>query len=404
MPPNSRQDDRLLKIPRPLQQGQEKDGDFVLLYVSRDGPAELDLKLLATEGTTPFVGSVKQNALSKWRTQNLASSDEEWKQILSKVLLCRRPSSDHESVSGNLDVAAAVKDGQMTITLRRNISGITQRLGSLVLRQDDDQEIELFDWAGVAAETAARTEDGVVGLETRLKRQQDAITLLNQRLEDLIKAKEEHEIALLEKCCQLLNSKKLKIRDQQRLLKTAKLDPETGTRAPFFTAVASLMVTVATEIKATRKKNLPRKAILSRARKRKAAPEDPSQSPETSDPDAMDVDAADPDHIATPDPDASPQATPEPSDEDTADEEDGHGELPPPAPSSDKGKPPESSVEEKNSALSAREMPPRRQLPFETKSPTATQAEKPLQPSQPPGKGKEADDDDTSGESDDDEL
>jgi hypothetical protein len=45
----------------------------------------------------------------------------------------------------------------------------------------------------------------------------------------LIRAKEEHEDALLHKFAELLNAKKLKIRDQQRLLATAKVDAEKGT-------------------------------------------------------------------------------------------------------------------------------------------------------------------------------
>jgi hypothetical protein len=54
------------------------------------------------------------------------------------------------------------------------------------------------------------------------------VTELNQQLEDLIKAKSEHEDALLQKFASLINSKKLKIRDQQRLLSTAKVDETIG--------------------------------------------------------------------------------------------------------------------------------------------------------------------------------
>ncbi len=52
---------------------------------------------------------------------------------------------------------------------------------------------------------------------------------LNAQLEDLIRVKDEHENALLENFTKLLNAKKLKIRDQQRLLARAKIEPDAGT-------------------------------------------------------------------------------------------------------------------------------------------------------------------------------
>ena len=48
---------------------------------------------------------------------------------------------------------------------------------------------------------------------------------LNEALEELVRLKIEHEDGLLEKFSLLLNEKKLKIRDQQRLLTGATVDP-----------------------------------------------------------------------------------------------------------------------------------------------------------------------------------
>ncbi len=42
---------RILRIPRAGAH------DFILVNVSRDGPSELDVKLMATEGEYPYVGS-----------------------------------------------------------------------------------------------------------------------------------------------------------------------------------------------------------------------------------------------------------------------------------------------------------------------------------------------------------
>lgn len=65
----------------------------------------------------------------------------------------------------------------------------------------------------------------IQGLQTRCSAQNDTIERLNKQLADLIAAKKEHEDALMNKFRELLNTKKLKIRDQQRLLASAKIDP-----------------------------------------------------------------------------------------------------------------------------------------------------------------------------------
>lgn len=86
----------------------------------------------------------------------------------------------------------------------------------------------MFQWAGIAAEAATEARDEIVELRDKFDAQQETINRLNAQLEDLIKAKEEHENALLGKFKELLNSKKLKIRDQQRLLAGAKIKGDTG--------------------------------------------------------------------------------------------------------------------------------------------------------------------------------
>ena len=52
--------------------------------------------------------------------------------------------------------------------------------------------------------------------------QTQAVDKLNQQLEELIQAKKEHEDLLLLRCAVLLNEKKAKIRDQQRLMNVTK--------------------------------------------------------------------------------------------------------------------------------------------------------------------------------------
>lgn len=123
---------------------------------------------------------------------------------------------------------AAIDGPLLTITLRKNISGITQRLGTITLKQDDSQAIELFEWAGNAVAASTSLESEVASLSAKYHDQQEAVAKLNAQLESLIKAKEEHENELLQKFVELLNAKKLKIRDQQRLLTGAKVDTNKG--------------------------------------------------------------------------------------------------------------------------------------------------------------------------------
>ena len=130
------------------------------------------------------------------------------------------------------ELISLVARDQMTLIVRRNVSGITQRLGEVMLGVLDEEEaserVELLDWVTVAVDRANFLESKVENLSLKYDEQGKAIEKLNEQLEDLIKAKREHETSLLEKFQELLNSKKLKIRDQQRLLAGAKVDPHTG--------------------------------------------------------------------------------------------------------------------------------------------------------------------------------
>lgn len=119
---------------------------------------------------------------------------------------------------GTLELRAAIIGEQMTIIFRKNISGITQRLGEITLVKDEAQEVDAIAWASTAVLRCDDLEREVEGLKRKYEDQQRIIQDLQQQLEDLIEAKKMHETALLEKFRDLLNAKKLKIRDQQRIL------------------------------------------------------------------------------------------------------------------------------------------------------------------------------------------
>lgn len=62
-------------------------------------------------------------------------------------------------------------------------------------------------------------------LKARLKAKEAEAEKVNEQLAQLVKIKNDHENDMIEKFSLLLNEKKLKIRDQQRLLASANVDP-----------------------------------------------------------------------------------------------------------------------------------------------------------------------------------
>lgn len=86
----------------------------------------------------------------------------------------------------------------------------------------------MFDWAAASAQAFSTAQSEIVELKLKFTEQRIMMAKLSDQLDQLIKAKDEHEDAMLEKFRLLLNAKKLKIRDQQRVIATAKVDPETG--------------------------------------------------------------------------------------------------------------------------------------------------------------------------------
>ena len=122
-----------------------------------------------------------------------------------------------------VELAASIEGDRLSIVFRRNIEGIIQRLGEIILKRNVEQEIELFDWVQIAVKRSDNLETRVAQLQHRFTEQQDQVQKLNKQLDDFIKAKEDHETDLLEKFQRILNEKKLKIRDQQRLLNSTNI-------------------------------------------------------------------------------------------------------------------------------------------------------------------------------------
>ncbi|KAK5788487.1 hypothetical protein VI817_009445 [Penicillium citrinum] len=161
------------------------------------------------------------------QSKSYQGSEEEWFQII-RFILGQSITGDEPALSSGLEATATVKeseeDGEIIITIRKRVQDITQRLGAIVLKQGDET-IELFEWAGTAAARTGTLEKQVTSLTNRYQEAEDKVQTLNQQLEDLLQAKIQQENQMMSNFTQLLNEKKLKIRNQQRLLASSNADP-----------------------------------------------------------------------------------------------------------------------------------------------------------------------------------
>ena len=172
--------------------------------------------------------TVKSSRTGKLLAKSSPVDQEQWEAILRHTLLQERLDFKHQETLKDLEVLATVAGDHITIIFRKNISQIHQRLGEIILKKDEEEEIDSISWVSTAVLRGDHLQDQVSDLQTKYEDQTEPIKKLNQQLEELIQAKKEHEISLFQKFRELLNEKKLKIRDQQRLLATSKVDRETG--------------------------------------------------------------------------------------------------------------------------------------------------------------------------------
>lgn len=295
------------------------------------------------------------------------------------------PDEEHTEIIKGVEAVAKVesKATKLTITIQRRIEGITvyyhrslyaighelifrqQRLGTLALRATDDEEIDMFEWCASAVASKNKTNEELQVLRATLSGKDEQVKKLEDSFAELITLKNNHEKSLLEKFSLLLNEKKLKIRDQQRLLASSNVDP------------AKLQA-----LEATRRDSKSRSAGPSRKGKRKVEEKEDSDSDEGFE--KMEVDKEE----AAPDSEDEDRRTPDA--ESTADETESEGEAPePPSP------PPKKTVNEskasgRNARADSLDSPPRPQRSLPSRNPA------------PPPKYAPVDGSET--ESDDDEL
>ena len=172
---------------------------------------------------------MRSRKLEQLQHRNYDGSAEEWTAILKHVLISKQWSGLSETIKRNLDVSCTIsgKDPKATlsISIRTRVEGITQRLGGIELAQTQDTDnVDLFGWAGQSIERRDELENQILEEKEETSKSTTMIASLQAQLEDLTKAKSEHEAELLDKFAALLNEKKLRLRELNRQMSTAKID------------------------------------------------------------------------------------------------------------------------------------------------------------------------------------
>jgi hypothetical protein len=101
-------------------------------------------------------------------------------------------------------------------------------LGEVLLEYREEEEIAPFEWAQISAQAHATALQEMARLKAEFSSKQEAIDQLSAQLEDFVKTKDEAETAMLQHFMVLLNEKKRKIRDQNRLLAGAQVEEGIG--------------------------------------------------------------------------------------------------------------------------------------------------------------------------------
>lgn len=266
----------ILRIKRP-----DAIGEYVLLHITSSGASPLDLKLVATEQEHLYHCITRESSVKSLQAERYAGSLEQFKTILKSVLLGKTPNGD-SSVSDvrNIEITATIDTDTLTLNFHQNTSGIKSAIASIDCVQDDEREVVSFpEWVGIAVAASDDAREECRAFKVALSAAHDLTSSLTAQLDALVQAKEAHESDLLNKFAALLNAKKLKIRDQQRLLAGAEVDPAAKQ------AISESRGASSSKEPASKTKRRP--ARSSRASKRKANDQDgdedmgSAKSPET---------------------------------------------------------------------------------------------------------------------------
>ena len=230
--------------PRIVQLPCEKPEESVLLRMTTKGTEDLDFDLVGTEGEAVYRGkgeeqpspfrqalmtsTVRRRKISNLKSKSSDVSIEDLEAILRYTFLSKRESGISDEQRASLEALASVngkKDKTLVITFQNRIGGITQRIATIELAEADADEESFIEWTKLAVARENAAEDRMVTLEAEIEAYKKKTEELEATMSRFVKAKSEYEKNLFAKFALLLNEKKVKIRNQQRILKTSDLKP-----------------------------------------------------------------------------------------------------------------------------------------------------------------------------------
>ncbi|KAF6842936.1 mitotic apparatus protein p62-like protein [Colletotrichum musicola] len=354
---------RVLRFPR-----SDKDGAFVIVQTTPTRSKALDVKLVATDGVEPYAISLRHDKIGSLLGEGSPLSDDEWLRIMTAVV-------QQEPIDGVEVIASLEDESTMILTIRQKGGEFMQRLGAIELSHSPREVIELYEWCGMSAQTANGAKEALASATAKASRLEDTVRELKAQLEELTAAKQSDETELLEKFCDLLNEKKLKIRQQQRLLASVSADPGRRASPPVKQEPLTQEPTLRDAARAGAKA-----AGKSRAGKRKVAPAPVDDDDSDDGFEKMDVD--EPKESAQVD---SDQQTTDDEDETASEDDDDEPAAVPPAKRAPVKETPQVKGPAKPPPKEA--PPPKRALPFGRKKQEAPKAP-------PPPEGSETESDD----------
>ncbi|GAM84921.1 hypothetical protein ANO11243_029230 [Dothideomycetidae sp. 11243] len=198
-----------------------KSDESVIIRIVQANTDRLDLQIFGTDGEHVYVGKTRHSTVEKLQTKSFSGSLRQWQSVLAATLL-HQADALADAIVDNVELAATVGDG-LAIIVRKNIDGITQRLGEISLKLNDDEEISLFDWTAESAAGVTILQQERAELQKQIEQREQHIKTLQKQLQDAQEERNRHDKQLMLKFSQLLNSKKQKIRKQQRLLVKANI-------------------------------------------------------------------------------------------------------------------------------------------------------------------------------------
>lgn len=174
---------------------------------------------------------MKHDRVSALRVKNCPVSEAEWSHILEAILL-------QQGLADDIRVTAVVQaDSSISLIVRKQVHGITvrrvsraaksvfpatyffqQRLGAIALECNQNEGIELFRWCELSIDALAQAKREVSAHGVKAIELESAVAELQAQLDELVQAKQDDESALLLKFRDLLNEKKVKIREQQMVI------------------------------------------------------------------------------------------------------------------------------------------------------------------------------------------